>query len=460
MSNRRDNGDRKGRGSNKENRDVKEASTSSCAGMGGHDDPEDDTQESVYDTFPGEWQNAPYSSSSLDNPQLQEQPDEDSKIVQEPSATEPFFTLDRNSQFLAGLNFSSTPPVTPGLSPMKSVNDVPSNIILESPYNPSATPSFRHSPARLPIDQPWRFLSPSHPLHSTREVSLAMLVHGEESPIVHGFDSSPVVVAPKSEFQGKGIFGSPFVPGAGSKETASDLDAMFSFADSSPRRFFCETPVAFTDRAEFKKHRIPESPLGRGLSGKKNRSLAWVSDVSLTPLNGRVGTGAGLMEPIQLQGEDPFAAEGLYDSWIDLTGEADGSIENVVEDPIESSQETSPPESSNEGDSPVLRRSQSSQMSVNSSGGRSHFSGPGLMDAVLSKSKSRRRKSNAADSTANHGEEAQASGSGVSMGSPFKPGKKTRRDFLSGLLEGDAGTCEMQDALQPKKRRKTVTGHD
>jgi hypothetical protein len=36
----------------------------------------------------------------------------------------------------------------------------------ESPYDPLRTPAFRHSPARLPLDQPWRFPSPSHPLHS------------------------------------------------------------------------------------------------------------------------------------------------------------------------------------------------------------------------------------------------------------------------------------------------------
>ncbi|KAJ7487706.1 hypothetical protein B0H11DRAFT_1107244 [Mycena galericulata] len=50
-----------------------------------------------------------------------------------------------------------------------------------SPYDPLLTPSFRHSPPRLPSDQPWRFPSPSHPLHRSRELSLTML--GGESPI-------------------------------------------------------------------------------------------------------------------------------------------------------------------------------------------------------------------------------------------------------------------------------------
>ncbi|KAJ7070931.1 hypothetical protein C8F01DRAFT_404385 [Mycena amicta] len=44
-----------------------------------------------------------------------------------------------------------------------------------SPYDPLLTPSFRHSPPPLPSDQPWRYNSPSHPLHRSRNVSLTML---------------------------------------------------------------------------------------------------------------------------------------------------------------------------------------------------------------------------------------------------------------------------------------------
>ncbi|KAJ6503429.1 hypothetical protein C8R47DRAFT_203336 [Mycena vitilis] len=44
-----------------------------------------------------------------------------------------------------------------------------------SPYDPLLTPSFRHSPPRLPSDQPWRYPSPSHPMHRSRELSLTML---------------------------------------------------------------------------------------------------------------------------------------------------------------------------------------------------------------------------------------------------------------------------------------------
>ncbi|KAF7307011.1 hypothetical protein MIND_00494100 [Mycena indigotica] len=51
-----------------------------------------------------------------------------------------------------------------------------------SPYDPLLTPSFRHSPPRLPSDHPWRYNSPSHPLHRSRNVSLTML--RGDSPII------------------------------------------------------------------------------------------------------------------------------------------------------------------------------------------------------------------------------------------------------------------------------------
>lgn len=51
-----------------------------------------------------------------------------------------------------------------------------------SPYNPLRTPAFRHSPPRLPSDQPWRFSS----VFGIRDVSLAELA-GSSSP----FQSTP-----------------------------------------------------------------------------------------------------------------------------------------------------------------------------------------------------------------------------------------------------------------------------
>ncbi|KAG9314448.1 hypothetical protein JVU11DRAFT_5245 [Chiua virens] len=80
-----------------------------------------------------------------------------------------------------------SPPTAPILLPV-------------SPYDPTLTPSFRHSPPRLPSDQPWRFPSPSHPLHSrARELCLGMLVRGGISPAVKAStsnSSSPSVGTP------------------------------------------------------------------------------------------------------------------------------------------------------------------------------------------------------------------------------------------------------------------------
>ncbi|KAJ7706075.1 hypothetical protein B0H17DRAFT_1035525 [Mycena rosella] len=72
------------------------------------------------------------------------------------------------------LDISPRPPASPTSSRV---------IPPASPYDPLLTPSFRHSPPRLPSDQPWRFPSPSHPLHWSRELSLTMLGGANSSPI-------------------------------------------------------------------------------------------------------------------------------------------------------------------------------------------------------------------------------------------------------------------------------------
>jgi hypothetical protein len=62
---------------------------------------------------------------------------------------------------------------------------LPSTIMPQSPYDPLLTPSFRHSPPRLPSDQPWRFPSPSHPLYSKgHDFCLTMLAPSTISPVI------------------------------------------------------------------------------------------------------------------------------------------------------------------------------------------------------------------------------------------------------------------------------------
>jgi hypothetical protein len=53
-----------------------------------------------------------------------------------------------------------------------------------SPYDPHATPAFRHSPPPHPSKRPWKFDTPSHPMHSVpRDYSLAMLISDGGSPL-------------------------------------------------------------------------------------------------------------------------------------------------------------------------------------------------------------------------------------------------------------------------------------
>ncbi|KAJ7597139.1 hypothetical protein C8J56DRAFT_309498 [Mycena floridula] len=87
-----------------------------------------------------------------------------------------------------------TPPTTPPLvssdpanESMEQSDDTSPTLMAPrvppSPYDPTLTPSFRHSLPRLPLDQPWRFPSPTHPLHSRqRDLSLTMLAPETNSP--------------------------------------------------------------------------------------------------------------------------------------------------------------------------------------------------------------------------------------------------------------------------------------
>jgi hypothetical protein len=88
--------------------------------------------------------------------------------------------------------FSEAPDQVIGTSPVVTHPVAP-----DTPYDPLQTPSFRHSPPRLPSDQPWRYPSPSHPLHlRTRELSLSMLVPNNPSPLNRGVNptGSPLTV--------------------------------------------------------------------------------------------------------------------------------------------------------------------------------------------------------------------------------------------------------------------------
>ncbi|KAI0639723.1 hypothetical protein C8Q77DRAFT_1043616 [Trametes polyzona] len=152
--------------------------------------------------------------------------------------------------------FRATPPQTPGLSPSKSSATKP-NIPPESPYDPTRTPAFRHSPARLPSDQPWR-ASGAAVSSAVRQLTLGMLVCGEASPNVRGLDVSPIVIVPASERKKRSVFSPPSNQTPGSERMFSLLDMHGDIEPDmlfpSPRRLFADvqhTPSIMSRMGDF-----------------------------------------------------------------------------------------------------------------------------------------------------------------------------------------------------------------
>ncbi|KAK7694888.1 hypothetical protein QCA50_002076 [Cerrena zonata] len=466
MSNRRDNNntsERRGRGSNKEN---KERAGPARGGMAS----EDDTVDAIK-RVPS--QKPPDTALAKDAFSHHDQSHETEQNFDVPApnltmvASSSSFIDSEHDVFHVGTS-SSTPPLTPGISPLARQE---AKVIPESPYNPLLTPSFKHSPARLPSEQPWRFPSPSHPLHSSaRELSLYMLVRGEASPMVSGLDVSPVVIVPKSERRKRSIFSSPAVPDPDDKDTHSDGGESSKRPAPKPlkRRLFGDSglPTPFTDRVKFQQHRIPESPLGKQFSKPKDLMSivlggeSWRLTPAKTPAKsswrtpGKTpGKSPGLLGPIQLDGEDPFAL-----SW--STPIKAGFLRPL-----------SPPDSGSEPDSPVLRSSQFSQSeSGNTSFSTSDGFGVGLMEAFTLKDNSDLMKTPSSDdlmfvydnnkSKSKANADSKRSLLDISLGSPpAQAGRKTsRRYFSSDNSYDDDGGSEMQETSQPKKRRRTVSG--
>lgn len=357
---------------------------------------------------------------------------------------------------------SSTPPLTPGLSPSAPLFPRPGiKDIAESPYNPLLTPSFRHSPARLPSDQPWRFPSPSHPLHSSaQELSLSMLIHGEGSPLVSGLDVSPLVLVPKSERRKRSIFSSPFaIPTNQDRDTCSDgegTDSARRPVKPTPRKLNYDgnLPTPFTDRIKFGQYRIPESPLGRSFFSSKSKGLVAVvqaNDAWRTPAKSPLGR--GLLDPIQLEGEDPFM--GMLYKPFNLQGAQSG---------VRSPRGLSPPASSPEAESPVLRSSQLSESAAG--GGKVASDGVGLGIGLMAGFSLKDPAASQVDDDADLMFVYNSRGEDVKMqladGSPAPltlAGRKTRRGLLGDSLGGNED-FEAQEAFQPKKRRRTINGRD
>lgn len=215
-----------------------------------------------------------------------------------------------------------SPPLTPH-TPDPTNNAVESDPIVissptpiltvpPSPYDPLLTPAFRHSPPRLPSEQPWRFPSPSHPLHSrSHEISLSMLVHDLSSPIVKGLsamDASPSL-AQSSPMPSPRPFGF-----TNFKRVPLDHDAPESpgkFSRPSPRVLFSKTGVSLPPNRN--RYQIEASPLQRGSKStvrrhKQSDSEDWIPEVPL----GSCSTSN--LDPSEiLPPGDPFTI--MYSSW-------------------------------------------------------------------------------------------------------------------------------------------------
>jgi len=219
---------------------------------------------------------------------------------------EPPLDLSRPPLSKANPRDSPTPPpnsprsVSPEVAPYDASPSPPLPVIPVSPYNPLTTPSFRHSPPRLPSDQPWRFPSPSHPLHFTAtDVSLGMVMHEQASPsgIVSAssaIDVSPVIIAPRD---GKAsVFNTPSVVLFGKKDMGR------STTKPTPRRLFISSslPTPITDRLSLDRPGGESPPRRIGSRGTPRTSRAAIFASTRLKMSG-VAVGSP-----SVFGEDPF----------------------------------------------------------------------------------------------------------------------------------------------------------
>ena len=197
----------------------------------------------------------------------------------------------------------------------------------DTPYDPLQTPSFRHSPPRLPSDQPWLYPSPSHPLHlPTRELSLSMLVPNDPSPIIRGInlEGSPLTVpsSPLSKAGASAEFDVIKTPARSKSSFPKPFTKLFRVPTPSPLRFGtevhgCGTSSPFNLAFRSGPRRQRKLPLEIS-EGWENYFVS--SDMSLGSIN-----------------NDPFA---VYNSWL-LT-------EDRVVSPVRNPKPS-------EFDSPILR---------------------------------------------------------------------------------------------------------
>ena len=346
-------------------------------------------------------------------------------------------------------------PASP--SPKRSESVIP-----PSPaYNPLLTPSFRHSPARLPSDQPWRYPSPSHPLHSrARELCLSMVVRGAASPSskrTSSFDTSSATAS---------LLNTPAIThkAPGSAPDPEDTDHLDSSPigirpSSQPLFNFGMSPYASSSAPlDFSKSpsRVDDSPLDQfirhkkhyrqksGLSTYSELGGEWFSEASMVSSSGLGGINS-LMTPIRLEREDPFE---MY-PWL--------------------KESKSVGMASPGGESPVLRSSQSFDERMEAHKSNVIGLGIGLMSPVMFSDEvypaadanmgDKEDINFGFDSTLSPEEREEAEVEGVLDGVTGLP----TRHGQTFTAKPNAGDTERQHQLElsppPLKRRKTIDAH-
>jgi len=231
----------------------------------------------------------------------QSEDDSDSEVTYKPTTPPLTPHVEESSDppnVLGSDGLMSTPPVI--LRP----------IIPESPYNPLQTPSFRHSPPRLPSDQPWRFPSPSHPLHSSSlELSLTMLTGSLGTPLIKrmptlaaspllALQSSPLSSATQPDFSTTETPAKPYLPLARPRNHARFLDQASSPLSVGKargnRQRIASSPLPFP------RHRTPKLHSRQS----SDTSESWLPDERLTSSLSSL--------PMGPPSNDPFT---VYDSW-------------------------------------------------------------------------------------------------------------------------------------------------
>jgi hypothetical protein len=231
-----------------------------------------------------------------------------------PQRTKKTFNFFSEDESDSDVQLKTTPPLSPHVENSSDPPNVVGSdgiavtpLILpcpppESPYNPLQTPSFRHSPAPPPLYKPWRYPSPSHPLHSNgREIFLTVLARPQGTPLVkgetttsasplRGIDSSPLSTAVATPTSSSSFFKSAKRSHL-FDQISSPRSAGTSFAK---RQRILSSPFPLTTRRTNKGHRRHPS----------DSSEFWLSDESLVPSK------SGL--PVDPTPTDSFT---IYETW-------------------------------------------------------------------------------------------------------------------------------------------------